>query len=403
MLCPLHEQARRQPDAPFLISDEHCLSYAQADLLSAHLQPCLPPAGSRLLTLLPRTPEWVCVLFACLRQRVVLCPLNDRLPETRIRELQHFLNSEHLWRDFPTPGTAGDGREVFPSAPATVLFTSGSSGQPKAVPHLLENHLAAARAANAFAPLGPGDRWRCALPFYHVGGLAILFRCVLAGAALVFSESVPVTHLSLVPTQLIRMLRGQLPPGLKRILLGGAPVPEGLIQEALRRGLPVACSYGMTETASQIAATPPGEAPRGAGRLLPHAEVCISDSGEIRVRGASVSDACLQPDGWLHTGDRGRLEDGILYVEGRMDRQFISGGENIQPEQIEKALMALPGVSQAVVRPVIDKEFGQRPAAWLDADWREEWGQELRKVLPGFMIPVRFERLPEGAGLKPQL
>lgn len=403
MDCPLHQQALLHPDHPFLISPAGCLSFRQADHLAARFQTVLSPAGTRLLTLLPNSPEWVCLLFACLRQQVVLCPLNLRLPEARIQEQQRFLSSENLWREFPKLGKPGEGRLVVPEVDATILFTSGSSGQPKAVAHTLANHLAAAKAANAFAPLGTGDRWGCALPFYHVGGLAIIFRCVLAGAALVFEEAEAVTHLSLVPTQLKRLLRGELPTGLKRILLGGAPVPGSLIEEANRRGLPIASSYGMTETASQIAATPPGEAVRGAGRVMSHTEVKIAETGEIWLRGTSVSSACLQADGWLHSGDRGRLEDGVLFVEGRMDRQFISGGENIQPEQIEQALMNLPGITQAVVRPVDDEEFGQRPVAWIDAAWQEDWGRELREHLPGYMMPVRFERLPEGVGLKPAL
>ena len=401
MDCPLHQQALLHPDAPFLISRAGCLRFHEADLLAARFQAVLPPAGTRLLTLVPNSPEWVCLLFACLRQQVILCPLNLRLPEARIQEQQHFLSSENLWREFPKLGNAADARRVIPEADATILFTSGSSGHPKAVPHTLANHLAAAQAANALATLGSGDRWGCALPFYHVGGLAIIFRCVLAGAALVFEEAEAVSHLSLVPTQLKRLMRGELPSGLKRILLGGAPLPASMIDEARRRGLPVASSYGMTETASQIAATPPGEAVRGAGQVMSHAEVKIDHSGEIWLRGASVSAACLHADGWLHSGDRGRLEDGILFVEGRMDRQFISGGENIQPEQIEQALMNLPGITQAVVRPRDDEEFGQRPVAWIDAAWQEDWGRELRKELPGYMMPVRFERLPEGVGLKP--
>lgn len=404
MDCPLHEQALLHPDRPFLLSDSGFLTFREADRLAGCLQSCLPASGRRLATLLPHSPEWVCLLFACLRQQVVLCPLNSRLPEARIQSQLAFLGSETLWRAFPSLGNqSAFSTEVMPDAPATVLFTSGSSGDPKAVPHTLQNHLAAAQAANTHAPLASGDCWRCDLPFYHVGGLAIIFRCVLAGAALAFTDKAAVTHLSLVPTQLKRMLRGNMPGRLKRILLGGAPLPSSLIEEACRRGLPIASSYGMTETASQIAATPPGEAVRGAGRVMSHAEVKISEQGEIRVRGASVSAACLAEDGWLHTGDCGRLEAGILYVEGRMDRQFISGGENIQPEEIEKALMRLEGITQAVVRPVDDGEFGQRPVAWVDAAWQEEWERNLREILPGYMVPVRFERLPEGSGLKPKL
>ncbi|MDF3128955.1 AMP-binding protein [Kiritimatiellaeota bacterium B1221] len=408
MRCPLRAKALQSPDQFFLISASESLSFQEADVLCGRYQAVLEEAGissgERVAHFLPNSPEGVCFLFACLRQQLVLCPLNARLPERGIHERLDFLGSETFYPALPKPGKRGlEAAELYPEKIATLLFTSGSSGQPKLISHSLENHLLSAESANRHAPLGPGDRWRSSLPFYHVGGLAIVFRCVLAGAAMVFSDEVAVTHLSLVPTQLIRMMRGGIPKGLKRILLGGAPLPQSLIEDAQARGLPIAASYGMTETASQIAATPPGEKVQGAGRVMSHAEVKISEEGEIWVRGGSVSKACLQSDGWLHTGDKGRLEDGMLFVEGRMDRQFISGGENIQPEQIEKALLGLEGVSQAVVVAEADAEFGYRPVAWVDKEFEEAWNLQLRERLPGYMIPVRFEKLPEGVGLKPRL
>ncbi len=408
MRCPLRVKALQIPDQPFLISASGSLSFQEADLLCGRYQSALKlagiAAGERLALLLPNSPQGVCFLFACFRQQLVLCPLNARLPESGIRERLDFLESENFLPELPPPGKdVLDADEIYPDRIATLLFTSGSSGNPKLIPHTLENHFLSARSANAHAPLAPGDRWRCSLPFYHVGGLAIVFRCVLAGASLVFSDTEEVTHLSLVPTQLIRIMKGEVPSGLKRVLLGGAPLPQKLIEDAESRGLPIASSYGMTETASQITSTPPGEKVWGAGRVMSHAEVKISDAGEIWVKGGSVSAACLDADGWLHTGDTGRLKEGILFVEGRMDRQFISGGENIQPEQIEKALMGLDGISQAVVVAEDDEEFGQRPVAWVDGEWREEWIGELKKSLPGYMMPIRFERLAEDGGLKPRL
>lgn len=413
MDCPLHQQALRNPDQPFLISASETLSFREADELASRFQADLLPY-SIVATAVPNSLQWVCFLFACLREQVTIASLNIRLPEARIQTCCEFLGSETLFHNLPKPGkkTFGD-RQVTAEQTATIVFTSGSSGEPKAVPHTLGNHLASARAANQHAPLLPGDRWLCSLPFYHVGGLAILFRCLLAGASICFPEPgeslsdslqrFKPSHLSLVPTQLIRLLREKTPAGLKRILLGGAPVPQSLIEEAAQQGLPVAASYGMTETASQIAATAPGAPVTGAGTILPHAEVKISQNNEILIRGASVSKACTHADGWLHSGDTGRFENGILFVDGRLDRQFISGGENIQPEQIEQALMSLKGISQAVVTPVKDSEFGQRPKAFLDVDWQEEWELLLRKSLPGYMIPVSFERLPENVGLKPKL
>jgi O-succinylbenzoic acid--CoA ligase len=382
------------------------------------------------------SPDWFPLLFAGFRLGAVLCPLNLRQPAEILREQLLFLHPALVITDrelptqpFPVRDLKGlSGEATVPAdekavlrldRPATILFTSGSSGQAKAVEHLLANHVISARSANQAAPLGPGDRWLCSLPLFHVGGIAILFRCVLAGGAAGFGEAgsewtkalepLGITHLSLVPTQLRRWMRSDAfarsSISVKRVLTGGAPMPEGLLAEAEAAGVPVAVSYGMTETASQIAATPPGEPARGAGRILPHARVRISEEGEIQVKAGSVQESMLT-DGWLRTGDCGRLEGDLLFVEGRMDRQFISGGENIHPEEIERELRDCTGAVCAVVA-VSDPEFGLRPAAWLDEEVTEEkvneWNQSLRLRLPGYMIPVIYKTLPVQTGLKPDL
>lgn len=266
----------------------------------------------------------------------------------------------------------------------------------------------------------------CPLPLYHVGGLAILFRCLEAGATMVvpdpswsITEAVRRLHptvVSMVPTQLRRCLEDSDADfsRLRRVLMGGAPLPDTLQKAALVRGIPLAWSYGMTETASQIAATRPGQPVEAAGALLPHAEVRIGEDQEILVRGPSVamgewSEEGIRPlvdeNGWLHTRDRGRFEGEMIRVDGRLDRMFISGGENIQPEAIEAALLSLEGVTAAVVVPLPDAEFGERPAAWVQGGWGEAsvetWISGLRECLPGYMIPVHFEPWEPGQGLKP--
>jgi len=226
----------------------------------------------------------------------------------------------------------------------------------------------------------------------------------------------------MVPTQLYRLLN-RLPVmhkgfRMKRILIGGAAVGSDLMTRAYEGNWPVAASYGSTETASQVVSVPPGVSPResgfSSGKCLPHVELSISNTGELLVKGPSVcigewQEGRILPvtdmDGWYHTGDSAVLEDGWVFIEGRMDQMFISGGENVHPERIETELLKVSGREQAVIVPVPDPEFGHRPGAWvtgpvLEADV-ETWSRDLRRSLPGYMIPIGYRSLTEGSGLKP--
>ena len=193
--------------------------------------------------------------------------------------------------------------------------------------------------------------------------------------------------------------------------MGGGPVPSSLVDEALVCGLPLHTSYGLTEMASQVTTTPPGASLRElrtSGRALPGREVSLSERGEILVRGETLfagyvegeeSDRPLDEEGWFHTRDLGELdESGYLRVGGRLDNLFISGGENVQPEEIEEALCRLNGVDEAVVVPVPDEEFGASPVAFVRVNGRTEGlARELEPVLPRFKIPVSFHPWPEEA------
>jgi O-succinylbenzoic acid--CoA ligase len=216
-----------------------------------------------------------------------------------------------------------------------------------------------------------------------------------------------------VATQYRRLLDdipGGPPTHVRAVLLGGGPIPDVLLRRGHERGWPLHTSYGSTEMASQVTTTAPG-APLGelrtAGRRLPHRRLRIEE-GEIQVAGAPLfrgyvtTDGLDDPrtdDGWYRTGDRGRLDArGRLHVLGRLDRMFISGGENVQPEEIEGALERLDGIERAVVVPVPDAEYGARPVAFVRA--RDAWDppaleRALASVLPGFKIPDAFHSLPE--------
>jgi O-succinylbenzoic acid--CoA ligase len=250
-----------------------------------------------------------------------------------------------------------------------------------------------------------------------------LFRCLLAGATVALpnpnatvgratSES-GATRASLVAAQLRRLLDdGDADlSGVKTILLGGSAMPESLVAEAYRRGLPVHTSYGLTEMSSQATTTRPGaslEELRTSGGPLPYREVSVDDDGEVLVRGETLfagyveGDILSRPfdeDGWFHTKDLGKIDgEGRLTVIGRKDNLFISGGENIQPEAVEEKLRRVPLVEDAVVVPIPDDEFGFRPVAFVKGDVSpEKLRASLEAALPRFAVPVAFHTWPDHA------
>jgi o-succinylbenzoate---CoA ligase len=451
--CPLRAAANVAPGAPAVVGSGGTLTYGALDgrvgSAARRIEVLGFGPGTRVALYLPKDERYLVLLLALIRAGCVACPLSTRLPPRGVAPLlqraacgalissdEELLEATGADVGKPAPQTlladepARDARRT--SAPlylaldqaATIVFTSGSTGTPKAALHTLGNHYYSALGSNANIPLAPGDRWLHSLPLYHVGGLAILFRCLLAGAAVALLRPgatlgraiAGATHVSLVSTQLLRLLREEDldPAGLRAILLGGSSIPPPLIDEALARGLPVHSSYGLTEMASQVTATPPGasrEELHTSGRPLSHREISISEDGEILVRGETLfsgyvgngtADRALDADGWFHTGDLGELDaDGYLRVRGRKDNLFVSGGENIQPEEIEEVLCRLEGVEDAVVVPIPDPEFGSRPIAFVRGGRLDDPTRALEPLLPRFKIPVAFHRWPGGVeGMK---
>ncbi|MDE0220469.1 MAG: AMP-binding protein [Spirochaetaceae bacterium] len=374
-------------------------------------------------------PTWAAALFGILATGALAVLLPARAaPRERERLLERTGAVEWRPRSASSPAATRTPLHIAVHRPATVVFTSGSSGEAKAVVHSAASHLYNAAGSAANIPLRPHDAWLVALPLSHVAGLSILFRTLSAGACALFAESgafhdaddpgarlLPdATHVSLVETQLRRLL--QIPDwhGLTRrvhaALIGGSALSGPLLRRARDGGLPVCASYGCTEMASQVATTRPGD-PRetftGAAPVLPHRDVTISDDGEILLGGRTLCLGYLEQEhvrpaagagGWFASGDLGRLDGGRLSVTGRRDARFISGGENIQPEEVEQALLEHPAVLQAVCVAIPDPEFGRRPAAFLalasgplpPADLEAQ----LETRLARFKHPVRYFALP---------
>ncbi|WP_342324320.1 o-succinylbenzoate--CoA ligase [Kosakonia sp. BYX6] len=294
---------------------------------------------------------------------------------------------------------------------ASMTLTSGSTGLPKAAVHTCAAHLASAQGVLALIPFASQDDWLLSLPLFHVSGQGILWRWLFAGARITVHHGVPLeqalsgcSHASLVPTQLWRLLNDNVPVSLNAVLLGGAAIPVELTQQASARGIRSWCGYGLTEFASTVCAKEADGAP-DVGYALPGREVKIVDE-EVWLRAASMASGywCngeLLPlgndEGWFPTRDRGVLNEGCLTIRGRLDNLFFSGGEGIQPEEVERVIARHPHVRQVLVVPIDDEEFGQRPVAVVECDAEIDIAALSAWVadkLARFQQPVRWLALP---------
>ena len=316
---------------------------------------------------------------------------------------------------------------------AAVIYTSGTTGAPRGA--VLTRAALVASAAASAANLGwrDDDRWLACMPVARVGGLSILTRCLAARRAVVLADGFDavafpalvdaerVTLASLVPTMLARVLDARPdwtpPPHLRAILVGGAAAPERLLQRAALRRVPIVLTYGLTESCSQVVATPYAErfapAAFGAGRPLPTAAVRIV-AGRIEVGGPMLmagylGAAPLPPGAFLDTGDLGDLDArGCLTVHARRADLIVTGGENVYPAEVERELERCPGIAAAAVFGVSDDLWGETVAAALVVDpagaLRDE---ELRAWICSRLAPhkrprsiCRVERLPQTAAGK---
>lgn len=420
MIIDLLDEAGGAPDAVALVGADRSWTYAELDRAVSRRADELRAGGVGGTHVVPvpmdASSDAVIHLLALWRLGVTPAPLNSSLTPAE--------------QDAARGALAGE-----PVGAQAVLWTSGTAGRPRGVAISFRNLAASALATRERLGLGPDDVWLASLSPAHVGGLALITRALLLGGRLVAvgrfdaertleliddgpspdasrleGETAPVSHVSVVPTQLHRLLdlRGDRPPPetLRCALVGGAHAPTDLVERALERGWPLALTYGLTEATSQVATAPPAltaRKPGTVGKPLDGVELRVAGDGEMLVRGPTVVSsyvgvedrAVVGPDGWLHTGDLGRLdEDGDLWVTGRRIDRIVSGGVTVDAVEVEEAIRGFGAVRDVCVVGLPDAEWGERVAACLvplhgtvDLD---ELTRFLRDRLSGAKLPRLF-------------
>jgi o-succinylbenzoate---CoA ligase len=320
----------------------------------------MPVSASGLLRALALPPgeAFMAALDAAWDRGDAVLPLDPTAPPAVTERLVRALRPE----------------EPVDAGVALVIATSGSTGEAKGAQLTHAALAASARATHARIGREPDDRWLSCLPWQHIGGLQVMLRARLLDIPLLIHErfevdavaSAAATLVSLVPTQLIRLLDAGV--DLRRfrvILLGGAAAPPGLLERAHDHGAAVVTTYGMSETSGGCVYD---------GRPLDGVEVAADDAGRIRVRGPVVmagyrlrpdlTAEVLSDDGWLTTGDLGEISGtGLLRVRGRVDDVIVTGGENVVADAVAGVLAGHPDVVEAAVTGVPDPEWGQRVVA----------------------------------------
>jgi o-succinylbenzoate---CoA ligase len=279
------------------------------------------------------------------------------------------------------PNGQGSGVVHDLDAVCAVIHTSGTTSTPRPVELSYGNFLWSALGSGVALGVDPEERWLCALPVSHVGGLSILVRSAIYATTAVIHERFDadavlealqrdrITLVSLVSTTLARLLDAGLrePPALRCALTGGGPVPDALISRAREVGVPVIETYGLTECCSQAATAPLavlGAADPGAGVPLFCTRTEIAPDGEIVLSGPTVARGSRAADGRLHTGDLGYIDaNGFLHVSGRKADTIVTGGENVAPSEVEAVLEAHPAVLEAAVLGREDPRWGEAVTA----------------------------------------
>ncbi|MGQ0823890.1 MAG: class I adenylate-forming enzyme family protein [Actinomycetota bacterium] len=349
-----------------------------------------------------------------------ILPLNPAAPAAELDGLIRTLRPTHV--------VDGDGRHPrrdgapVAAAVAAIVVTSGTTGFAKGVELTRAGMEVMGRGYSAGLDAGPGDRWLACLPLHHVASLGAVARGYVTGVPWTVHNGFDLarvarsprdegtTIVSLVPTALARLLDDGAPlHEFRRVIVGGAPCPPALRARAEAARVAIVDAYGMTETWGGWALD---------GVPIPGAEPDLAPDGEILVRGTMVmrgyrfeperTMSVLRADGWLRTGDLGAIVDGRVYVTDRAKDLVITGGVNVSPSEVERALAAHPGIRDVCVVGVADDEWGERVVAFVVPEGSPPSLDELRAFARDHLSAAKLPRevrtvteIPRSASGKP--
>jgi len=453
-------ELRIDDNHPAIITSRETISYKQLNdhitAVAAYLNSVGVGKHSTAAILSRNTPEYVVYLFALWHLNACVIPLNAKLLDDELTGITDFSDADFLFCDIKENRNISseikrrtldlplnenepfDAPPVIPEKISLVMFTSGVTGKPKGVMHSLADLINSADNSQTLLKQSDQDRWLASLPFYHIGGLSIIIRAFRFGSTLVIPDSLKITDLissfdnlrpslaSIVSTQLKRLLESDWRPGkeLRNILLGGGFTDHLLIKEAISRGCKISNVYGSTETSAFVAAGTFEKVlhkPLTVGKALGDNKISIVDdyfkqvsrgnSGEILVEGNTLFHGYYKDvettrsklkEGKFLTGDIGYIDnDGDLFVEARRTDLIITGGENVNPIEVENVLNNITGVYDSCVFALPDKEWGHIVAAAIVADLHlslDEITKFMKGKVSGYKIPKKVfavEKIPK--------
>ena len=410
----LQNQVNQNPEKLFIQFGDNQFSYLDIaemvqtysrSLLRENIQP-----QDRILIYLPSGVELIEIILACFEIGAVAAPISPKLTEgernviiDKIQPKLIITNWNQKLPNFPSPipvscieelPNASSGCSVikndyiYNSDDITaIILTSGTTGIPKAVQLTYGNFEASCNNWNEFLKFQSNDQFLCCLPLHHIGGLAVMLRALIFGfsvnlvstfeAQMVLDTIIkyPVSIISLVPTMLKRIL--DLEGGLKAIkslrwiLLGGGPSPEYLLDLCIKEKLNIVKVYGMSETCSGTVGLKLLDEPQNklyAGRPFNGAKIW-TENNELYISGPMVMKGYVgeaATNGHHNSHDLGQVNNrNLVFLDIRRKDLIITGGENVNPLEVEEALLQIEGITDAAVIGVEDVEWGEKVVAYI--------------------------------------